>query len=467
MKTKINFRISVLIVFICSLFIIYSCSKSENAGSTKEQSDQNPEAVLIDENNFTESDEDLATVDYKEIYEQLTPAGEWLQVNPEEIGMKPGTALLNERDNNGLSLSDLIGIKKSFAETAEAGMIYVWKPSVELGVAFTAGEAKVFTPYSNGQWVNSDAGWYFKAPTPEEEIVSHYGRWVNSPSAGWLWVPGRVWAPAWVDWKQNDKFVSWAPLPPSVYLNNGTLSVPVIKDNYYTAVGNKYFLEPQIYRYNYINYDYGYPVLINEMTRTGGIVIVNNTIINRGPDVTIFQELYGRNIEKIKIKHNRNHKEVRYSDREYVVYTPDFKRYKNKGNASGMKNNPVRYKRYDEWKISNSSVNETEKVEKNNGKDNNGNNNDKNNGTGYDKKNNGSGNDNDVNKNGGNNGNNNKGNDKGKKNTNNNSNNDNKGNKNDRDDNGKKSNDNNKDNGNKQNGNDNGKKNDENNNGKK
>ena len=458
MKTKLNLSAAGLIILMCSMFFIYSCTKSENASSTKEQN-ENPDAnteVIIDENNFTESDEDLTTVDYKEIYDLLTPAGEWVQINPEEIGMKPGTAFIDDRDKNGLSLSDLIGIKKSYAETAEAGMIYVWKPSVELGVALTAGEAKVFTPYSNGQWVNSDAGWYFKAPTPVEETVSHYGRWVNSPTAGWLWVPGRVWAPAWVDWKQNDNYVSWAPLPPSVYLNSGTLSVPAINDNDYVVVGNKYFLEPQIYRYNYVNYDYGYPVNINEMTRTDGLVIVNNTIINRGPDVIIFQELYGRNIEKVKIKHNRNHKEVIYSNGEYVVYTPVFKRYKNKGNASGKKNNPVRYKKYDEWKISNPSVNETEKVEKKNDKYNNGNNN---NGSNYDRKNNGSGKDNDVNKNGSNNGNSNKGNDKGKKNTNNN---DDNGNKNNGNDNGKKNSDNNNDN-----NKDNGKKNDGNNNGKK
>jgi hypothetical protein len=33
---------------------------------------------------------------------------------------------------------------------------------------------------------------------------------------GWSWVPGTVWAPAWVTWSYGNNYVGWAPLPPTV-----------------------------------------------------------------------------------------------------------------------------------------------------------------------------------------------------------------------------------------------------------
>jgi len=39
----------------------------------------------------------------------------------------------------------------------------------------------------------------------------HYGRWA-CPVFGWVWVPGDVWGPAWVDWFSATGFVGWAPL---------------------------------------------------------------------------------------------------------------------------------------------------------------------------------------------------------------------------------------------------------------
>jgi hypothetical protein len=41
----------------------------------------------------------------------------------------------------------------------------------------------------------------------------HYGRWAPTV-AGWAWIPGTVWGPAWVDWYWGDGWVGWAPLGP-------------------------------------------------------------------------------------------------------------------------------------------------------------------------------------------------------------------------------------------------------------
>ena len=376
MKTKLILRTMGLLIMMASLFLFTSCSKKADGNLSNEQQDKNLEASAVDEKDFTESDEDLMTVDYKEFYDQLSPHGEWVQVKPEEIGLQPKTALSKSSGNSSFSISNLLGIKDAYAVTeVNVEMVYVWKPSADLGVSMVAGETPVYVPYTNGQWVNTDAGWYFKAPTPAEETVSHYGRWVNSPTAGWLWVPGRVWAPAWVDWKQNDSYVSWAPLPPSVYLVNGTMSVPIIEDNNYVIVERKYFLEPNVYRYNNIYYDDGNRILLSDMTGTDGIVVVNNTIINRGPDVNIIQRIYGRNIELVKIQQVRNFNDVRYSIGEYYLYKHGFKRYKNKENKRFTINEPKSFKNYGEWKVRKSDEKEFKKKEKEIRKENKGNDN--------------------------------------------------------------------------------------------
>jgi hypothetical protein len=376
LKKKLVLRTMVFLILMASMFILSSCSRTAKESLTKEQKEQqdnNIEAASIEDNDFAEADEDLMTVDYKEFYDQLAPHGEWIQVQPEEVGLKSKLTSYRSSGNNDFSISNLFGVNDAYAD-ANVGMVFVWKPSSDLAVSTTLGDVSVvqsplvqtpvYVPYTNGQWVNTDAGWYFKAPTPVEETVSHYGRWVNSPTAGWLWVPGRVWAPAWVDWKQNDDYVSWAPLPPSVYINNGTMSAPIIDDNNYLIVNRKYFLEPTVYRYNNVYYDNGNTILLSDMKRTDGIVVYNNTIINRGPDVNIIQTIYGRNIDLVKIQHVRNFNEIRYSDREYFVYRPDFKKYKSKDNKYFKLNEPKSYKKYDDWKVRKNEEKEYKKEEK-------------------------------------------------------------------------------------------------------
>ena len=100
------------------------------------------------------------------------------------------------------------------------------------------------------------------------------------------------------------------------------------------------------------------------MRGTDGIVIVNNTIINRGPDVNIIQSIYGRNIELVRIEHVRNFNDVKYSNGKYYVYKHGFTRYKHKEKTRFTVNEPKSFKKYNEWKVRKSEEKEFKKEEK-------------------------------------------------------------------------------------------------------
>ncbi len=87
----------------------------------------------------------------------------------------------------------------------------VWVPS---------GMPPDWQPYRLGHWVYTDEwGWYWDSEEDFGWVTYHYGRWVLDRGLGWIWIPGREWGPAWVDWRQGDNFVGWAPLPPDEYID--------------------------------------------------------------------------------------------------------------------------------------------------------------------------------------------------------------------------------------------------------
>ena len=73
-------------------------------------------------------------------------------------------------------------------------------------------------PYTVGHWVWTDYGeWLWVSEEPFGWATYHYGRWFLDASYGWVWLPGRVWAPAWVSWRDCDDYVGWAPIGPWGY----------------------------------------------------------------------------------------------------------------------------------------------------------------------------------------------------------------------------------------------------------
>jgi hypothetical protein len=84
---------------------------------------------------------------------------------------------------------------------------WVWCPS-----HMAAG----WRPYTEGHWVYADCGWTWVSELEWGWAPFHYGRWFFHEHRGWCWVPGSVWAPAWVTWHWGDAYCGWAPIPPLV-----------------------------------------------------------------------------------------------------------------------------------------------------------------------------------------------------------------------------------------------------------
>ena len=81
----------------------------------------------------------------------------------------------------------------------------VWKPT---------GVSNLWRPYTRGRWARTDGTWYWVSEEPWAWATYHFGRWFLDPLTGWLWAPGKRWAPAWVQWREGKGIAGWAPLGP-------------------------------------------------------------------------------------------------------------------------------------------------------------------------------------------------------------------------------------------------------------
>ncbi|MBN1633633.1 MAG: hypothetical protein JW917_05665 [Ignavibacteria bacterium] len=325
MRTKLN----IFLVCLLVVFLFFSCSKD-----TEEiKSDVTTEEV----SEFTESNDDFLTVDYDYFYKELSPHGEWIEVSAKDIGIeiKPEETSLEGESTSGF-LSDILGVKTVYAQTGEELFnLFVWRPANELAeTMIEESSVKEYTPYLNGQWVYTDEGWYFKANTPQEDLTCHYGRWSQDEELGWVWLPGKTYSPAWVDWRQNEDYVAWAPIPPGTYIENEAVNVKEqINENRYTIVEKKSMTEPSVYKYRYQYVENKNKIMIKEMTKTDGVMIKEKTVINKGPDVSDIEKKTGKKIEQVKIKKVKTKEESGISKDGINVYTPEIKKSKEKKNV--------------------------------------------------------------------------------------------------------------------------------------
>jgi hypothetical protein len=161
-----------------------------------------------------------------------------------------------------------------------------WRPS-----ASVVGED--FQPYAtNGQWLYSDSGWYFQSDYPWGWAPFHYGRWALDPNYGWIWVPGDVWAPAWVDWRMGGGYVGWAPLPPI-----GWSVVVQPWRPYWCFVPGPYFAAPNFWAYRVpverVHYAYAATAPVHE------VVVNQNSRWYRGPGLANVERVSSQPVARV------------------------------------------------------------------------------------------------------------------------------------------------------------------------
>jgi hypothetical protein len=177
------------------------------------------------------------------------------------------------------------------------GGVVVWRP-LHLRVGWA--------PYRNGQWIWTSDGWYWDSYDPFGYIVFHYGRWYFDDYYGWIWVPDDVWAPAWVQWRYDNDFIGWAPLPPYASFSIGIgihfTHNYITPYRYWHFVRYRHMCSPHVYNYFAPGRDkYRIYSVTRYRTNYG---YSNGRVINRGVDVDYVRRRGGsriieRSIERV------------------------------------------------------------------------------------------------------------------------------------------------------------------------
>ena len=187
------------------------------------------------------------------------------------------------------------------------------------------GVAVGWRPYTAGRWVYTECGWTWLSEEPWGHITYHYGSWVDYPSHGWIWVPGRVWAPAWVAWRVGGGYVGWAPLPPAACRRDIPVAHAVvmrIPTPYFCFVGERDFGDDHIgRRMRPINQNVTIIVQTRNSTR---IEFSRTTVVNRSLTVVQVEHMTGRRPREVRLERSDNNHdaEQRRGRGEPVAYRP-------------------------------------------------------------------------------------------------------------------------------------------------
>jgi hypothetical protein len=182
---------------------------------------------------------------------------------------------------------DSLSSHGSWFETADYG--YVWQP--------VAVRDTNWRPYSQGRWVCSDRGWNWVSEEPFGWATYHYGRWARLRGRGWIWVPGSEWAPSWVSWRENDRHIGWAPLPPETLAYRGQSWDSTVDVKF--GIGASWFSFVEIRNFGRPLRDYCLPIngnsaLITHTKNITHIHVENRQVICGGPQYRQLSERIGK-----------------------------------------------------------------------------------------------------------------------------------------------------------------------------
>jgi hypothetical protein len=64
-------------------------------------------------------------------------------------------------------------------------------------------------PYTNGRWLYTEYGWYWKGNHPHSWLTEHYGYWKMSANKVWSWYPGPDWLAEIVEFRATPTHIGW------------------------------------------------------------------------------------------------------------------------------------------------------------------------------------------------------------------------------------------------------------------
>lgn len=180
-------------------------------------------------------------------------------------------------------------------------------------------------PYTAGRWVYTECGWTWVSEEPWGHITYHYGSWVDHPRYGWIWVPGRVWAPAWVAWRVGGGYVGWAPLPPAACRRDIPVANAVvlrIPTPYFCFVGERDFCDDHVGR-RMRPVQQNVTIIVQTRNSTN-IDFSRTAVVNRSLSVDQVQQMTGRRPPLVHLESSDNNRdaEQRREHGDPVAYHP-------------------------------------------------------------------------------------------------------------------------------------------------
>jgi len=197
----------------------------------------------------------------------------------------------------------------SWLVSAEYGR--VWQPRVY---------ARNWNPYYDGHWEYADVGWTWVSDYSWGGIPYHYGTWVLDPVVGWVWVPGYTWAPAWVVFRTSPDYIGWAPVAPSFALGMSFGSSAPMSGSF-LFVSTRDFCAPKVRSY-VVPERQARPIL-ERTTVVNNLIVQNNIVVNRGPDVRVVEAASRRKIAVTPVESLRRVGPYASVRRDQLVIAPE------------------------------------------------------------------------------------------------------------------------------------------------
>jgi len=186
-------------------------------------------------------------------------------------------------------------------------------------------------PFTVGNWISTEYGWYWESYEPFAWAVYHYGRWGFDAEYGWYWVPGDTWAPAWVQWRYGNEYVGWAPEPPAyddyAYGAPAQYAPPPPQESW-VFVEPRYLVSPAVRTYALPRTSVS--IFFSSSTYVYRPQYRNGHVYNYGMPRDRWSRITGRHIEPRKIHRGQSRKRPAgwngRRNRDVYAYAPNVKK---------------------------------------------------------------------------------------------------------------------------------------------